>query len=220
MKNKKSIRKITKVNTHRRKGRERAKNELLRAIAETNVKTDALRISFSDDKGARGRISSKARKDEYEVEGIFSASKSGFGFLSLDEEFAHLSDRDIFIPEDKTLGALDGDRVEAVFHFYRTAYGEQKSEGRVRKILSYGRKTVIGVLVKIMPERRSGREQKAPARFGVSVDDGRFSLIPEVRDIGEARLGDKVEALLVRDGSRTVKCDIIRKAVSEKTGIS
>ncbi len=210
MKNKKTLRKITKVNTHRRKGRERAKNELLRAIAETNVKTDALRISFSEDKGARGRTSPKARRNEYEVEGIFSSSKSGFGFLSLDEEYANLSDRDIFIPEDKTLGAIDGDRVEAVFHFYKGAYGEQRSEGRIRKILSYGRKTVIGTLVELVPERRSGRGNKASARLGVSVDDNRFSLIPEVRERGEARLGDKVEALLLRDGGRGVRCDIIR----------
>ena len=206
MKNKKTLRKITKVNTHKRKSKERAKNALLRAIAETNVGTDSLKISFSRDEGRRARVSPAPRKDEHIISGVFSSSKSGFGFVTPDEEYLHLSERDVFIPEDKTLGAIDGDRVEAVFHFYTTRFGENKTEGRIRSIIEYGRKTVIGTLMEYRPARRSAR----PAYYLIP-DDPRVSLSPTVRELSGAKVGDKVEALIVRaEHSSKTACDVIR----------
>jgi len=209
MKNKKALRKITKVNTHKRKSKERAKNALLRAIAETNVGTDALKISFSRDEGRRGRISEKVRRDEHVIVGTFSSSKSGFGFVTPDEEYRELSERDIFIPEDKTKGALDGDRVEAVFRFYTSRFGETKTEGRIRKITEYGRRTVIGTLLCSKSERRGSK--RFPERYYILPDDSKLFITPEVRERGEAKVGDKVEALIVREGEygKTV-CDVVR----------
>jgi len=209
MKNKKTLRKITKVNTHKRRSKERAKNALLRAIEETNVGTDALKISFSRDGGRRERTSPKARRDEHIITGVFSSSKSGFGFVTPDEEYEKLCDRDIFIPEDKTLGAIDGDRVEAVFHFYTSRFGENKTEGRVRKITEYGRKSIIGTLTVTRPERRGSR--RFPERYLIIPDDPKVSFTPEVRERLGASVGDKVEALILRDeGVRQILCDVIR----------
>ena len=209
MKNKRNLRKITKVNTHKRKSKERAKNALLKAISETNVGIDALHVSFSHDGGRRDRSSYKARRDEHIVTGFFSSSKSGFGFVEVEEEFKELCERDVFIPEDKTLGAIDGDRVEVVFHFYRSGTGEIKTEGRVRKILEYGRKSIIGTLIETNPERRGSR--RFPARLMVLADDSRIQISPFVRERGGAAIGDKVEALIIRDTSdRELSCDIIR----------
>ena len=209
MKNKKTLRKITKVNTHKRKSKERAKNALLRAIAETNVGTDSLKISFSRDEGRRGRISEKAHRDEHVIVGTFSSSKSGFGFVTPDEEYRELCERDIFIPEDKTKGALDGDRVEAVFRFYTSRFGETKTEGRIRRITEYGRSTVIGTLLYSKSERRGSR--RFPERYYILPDDSKLLITPEVRERGDAKVGDKVEALIVRDGEygKTV-CDVVR----------
>ena len=209
MKNKKALRKITKVNTHKRKSKERAKNALLRAVMETNVGTDALKISFSRDEGRRARSSYKAHRDEHIITGIFSSSRSGFGFVTPDDDYSELCDRDIFIPEDKTLGAIDGDEVEAVFHFYTSRIGENKTEGRIRKIIRYGRKSIIGTLTFVPSERKGSR--RIPARYYVIPDDTRISLSPEVRESGGASVGDKVEALILRDGTdRKVFCDVIR----------
>ncbi len=210
MKNKKTLRKITKVNIHKRKSRERAKNALLRAIEETNVGTDALRISFSRDEGRRGRVAAKPRRDEHIITGIFSSSKSGFGFVAPDEEYKELCDRDIFIPEDKTLGAIDGDRVEAVFHFYTSRFGESKTEGRIRKIIEYGRRSIIGTLTATKPERRGSR--RFPKKYLIIPDDSKIAFAPEVRDIFDAEVGDKVEALIVRGEAEHGKilCDVIR----------
>lgn len=209
MKNKKTLRKITKVNTHKRKSRERARNALLRAIEETNVGTDSLKISFSRDEGRRGRASSKVRRDEHIITGIFSSSKSGFGFVTPDVEYTELCERDIFIPEDKTLGAIDGDRVEVIFHFYTSRFGENKTEGRVRKILEYGRKTVIGTLTVTGPERRGSR--RFPERYLIIPDDSRVNFTFEARELAGAKPGDKVEAIILRGESvGRLTCDVIR----------
>ena len=63
-------------------------------------------------------------------EGIFSGTKSGYGFVTLPGE-----ERDIFIPGDKTYGAIDGDRVTIQYHIYQSAYGK-KTEGVVTNIWS------------------------------------------------------------------------------------
>ena len=175
---------------------------------ETNVGTDALKISFSSDEGRRARTSPKARRDEHIITGVFSSSKSGFGFVTADEEYREICERDIFIPEDKTLGAIDGDRVEAVFHFYTSRFGENKTEGRIRKIIEYGRRSIIGTLTVTRPERRGSR--RFPARYLIIPDDQRLALTPEVREISGAEVGDKVEALIVREQYGKIVCDVIR----------
>lgn len=209
MKSKRNLRKITKVNTHKRRNKERAKNALLKAISETNVGTDALHVSFSQDGGRRERSSRKVRRDEHIITGFFSSSKSGFGFVQADEEFKELCEKDIFIPEDKTLGAIDGDRVEVIFHFYTSRMGEEKTEGRVSKIIEYGRKSIIGTLIETKPERRGSR--RFPSRLIILADDSRIQLAPVVRERGLANVGDKVEALLRREREKKeLYCDIIR----------
>ena len=139
---------ISKRNTHKRRSKERAKNELMRAVLETNVGIDALKIGDSLDGGRRSRVSDKIRRDEIFAEGVFSSSKGGFGFVTVEG-----AERDIFIPEDKTLGALDGDRVEIIYHSYTSRYGEEKTEGRVKRITLPLKKTVVGTLCETHPYR-------------------------------------------------------------------
>ena len=208
MKNKRAIKKITKVNTHKRKSKERAKLALLRAIEETNVGIDSLKISFSRDEGRRGRVSSTPHRDEYTVTGVFSSSKSGFGFLTPDPEFSDICDRDIFIPEDRTHSAIDGDRVEVVFHFYTSRMGEVKTEGRVVRIIELGRRTVIGTVSKTRTQLRGSR--RIPPRYTLIPDDSRIPFSPVIGELADAAEGDKVEALLVRAREgREISCDVI-----------
>ena len=137
----KDFQSFKKRNTHKRRTKERAKNELLRAVMSTNVNMDSVRISDSFDGGRRQRVSLKRHADERIAEGIFTSSKSGFGFVAVEHE-----ERDVFIPQDKTLGAIDGDTVEIVYHTYKTYAGEEKTEGRVREILHEARAVVVGML--------------------------------------------------------------------------
>lgn len=210
MKNKKNLRKITKVNTNKRKNKERAKEALLRAVMETNVGTDALKISFSRDGGRRARSSLSPHRDEYVISGIFSSTKSGFGFVTPSEEYRDIAlDKDVFIPEHKTFGAIDGDTVEAVFHFYTSSRGETKTEGRITRVISYGRKTVIGTVRKINSERRGSR--RFPERYILIADDSSVNITPEICELSGAVSGDKVEALLRRNkGDSHITADVVR----------
>ena len=180
------------------------KNELLRAVRETNVGMDALRITDSYNGGRRERVSMKRHRDEVCAEGAFSSSKSGFGFVSIEGR-----ESDIFIPEDKTLGAIDGDIVEIVYHEYKNYLGEEKTEGRVRRIVTPYRKTVIGTLDE---ERYYYRSKGRPAvRVVLIPDDAKINTVFGVRDMGAAALGDKVEARILRSqDSRSHECEVVR----------
>lgn len=197
MKKKKDFTKFTKRNTHKRRSKEQARRELMKAVRETNVNYDGVKIRDID--LGSGRMSEKSRN--ITARGIYSGSKSSYGFVTLEN-----SERDIFIPGGSTRGAIDGDFVEIIYHKYTNYNGEEKTEGRVVKIVEVGRRTVIGTLCEEL--RRHGRRYFRS--FYLQPDDAKMSSVFSVRDLGGARLGEKVEALILRDGSGEPSCDIIR----------
>ena len=192
MKKKKDFSKFTKRNTHKRRSKEAAKRELMKAVSECGVKADGVKLRDIRDSG---------RSENITARGIYSGSKSSFGFVSLEGE-----KNDIFIPSGNSRGAIDGDFVEIIYHKFRNRDGEEKTEGRVTKILEFGRKTIIGTLEE--DYHRHGRRYFRV--FYVEPDDPRTGLTPYVSDLGGARLGEKVEALIRRDGTSNPLCDIIR----------
>ena len=202
MKNsKKDFSKFTKRNAHKRKSKDAARAALLRAVAETGTDISGVKIRDSVDLGRGGRRSSTPRKDEISVNGIFSSSKSGFGFVALES-----GGRDIFIPQDKTLGALDGDYVSVVYHTFKNYLGEEKTEGRVTKIIEIGRKSIIGTV----SEEWSRHGRRTMRAFVLLPDDPRVSMRPYVIELSGARCGDKVEALIMRDGRSYPECKVER----------
>ena len=201
---KKAFSKFSKRNTHKRRGKEKAAAELMRAIAETGVGTDSLKLISSHDRVRRGRVSDKMRRDEILARGDFSSSRSGFGFVTLEEGY----DKDIFIPEDKTGGALEGDLVEIIYHVYNDRYGVEKTEGRVKKIVEYGRKTVIGTVSEDLRFRYS--KKRSSTKFILIPDDNKFSVTPVIRETSGAEVGDKVEAIVDRSGKYPPECEVIR----------
>ncbi len=135
----------------------------------------------------------RRRPDEIVGRGVFSGSKGGYGFVTLESGY----DKDIFIPEGHIHGAIDGDLVELVYHIFRAGDGMEKTEGRITRIAEYGRETVIGTLV---TERTAARRSTAPMAY-VIPDDPRISFRPVVRDTVGAGSGDKVMVRLRRGGS-------------------
>ncbi|MBE6531899.1 MAG: ribonuclease R [Ruminococcaceae bacterium] len=188
---KKDFDKFTKRNVHKRRSKEAARRELLRAVSELGVKYDGVKIGSALDMDGRGGSRRSTRKDEILTRGIFRGSKSAFGFVSLEE-----GDSDIFIPASYVNGALDGDFVEISYRKYSDYDGKEKTEGRVKKVIEYGRKTLIGTLY----ERRIRHGRRNMRELYLEPDDQRIMLRPVVIDAGAAELGDKVEVLLRRSG--------------------
>ncbi len=186
---KKDFTRFTKRNVHKRRSKEAARRELLKAVNEVGVKYDGVKIGASVDFGrdSRGRRAS----EEIVTRGIFRGSKSAYGFVSLEE-----GGEDVFIPAGNIHGAIDGDFVEISYHKFKNYDGEEKTEGRVKKIIEYGRKTLIGTLY----ERRIRHGRRNMRELYLEPDDQRIMLRPVVLDSAGAELGDKVEVLLRRDG--------------------
>ncbi len=198
---KKDFKKFTKRNVHKRSGKDRARNEILRALDSIGYSSEGVKIRTGFDGGRRARVSDKRRSDESAASGIFSSSKSGFGFVSLEGH-----KRDIFIPEGRTLGAIDGDYVEIIYHEFKNRLGEEKTEGRVKKILEFGRRSIIGTLC----QERIRHGRRGYFRRYIMPDDPRIQLRLDVSDDMGAEAGDKVEALIKRDGTAFPECEVIR----------
>ena len=197
MKNK-DFKKFTSRSTHKRRSKDAARAELLRAVRESGTDIGNVKIHDTVDLGRRGRTSNKVRGDEIKDRGVYSATRSGFGFVSLDG-------LDVFIPQGKEGMAIDGDLVEIVYHKYFSHDGEEKTEGRVRKIVEYGRRTVVGEVEEIYS--RHGRRRYR--ELVLIVDGGRVHPNPAIMGGAEFEIGDKVEARLSREGGY-ISCTVLR----------
>lgn len=116
--------------------------------------------------------------------GIYRASRKGYGFVTVSDE-----EPDIYIHEEHTGGAFDGDEVEVLI----TAQPEGRNrEGKVVRILSRGHTKVVGLYQK--------NEKKT---YGFVIpDEQKFQkdiFIPEGKEKGAAT-GHKVVAELVSYG--------------------
>ena len=205
MKSKRNLTKITKRNTHKRNSKEAQKRELIKSLRDIGVSDEGVKIRLTSDRGPRGGYYGD-RSEDILSRGVYSGSKNGYGFVKIAD-----GERDIFIPQDKTRGAMDGDLVEIIYHSYINRDGESKTEGRVTKILEASRRVVIGALAEEIV--RHGR--RAFRRFYIQPDDPHLGVTPYVVDRGAAEVGDKVEAIVRRDGSREPYCDIVRIFGSE-----
>lgn len=149
--------------------------------------------------------SSPSRAKTRTAEGVFSGTARGFGFV-LPDGAEGKPNADVFIPADKTGGALDLDRVAIRF---RPGF-ENRTEGEVTAILSEGRKTLIGVLVSGRPLAFGRHAPRDRFRSGwyLIPDDGKIPGEFPVRPSPDAEPGDRVEITL--PGRRGGVCEISR----------
>lgn len=130
---------------------------------------------------SEGKISISAKgkygkPDMFSHIGAFSAHHKGFGFVAIEGR-----EGDIFIPEDKTAGALHGDMVQIVIEDEGKS---RRSEGTVVKIVTHANEKIIGYYQK-------------NKSFGFVIPDNqkitKDVFIPEGKDMG-AVTGHKVVA--------------------------
>lgn len=200
----KSFKKFTSVNTHKRRDKEKRRAELLRALESINVRHDGMSFKDKTDNGRGSRAFTKRTEGLKRVFGTFSGTRSGFGFVTPD---GGLVGRDIFIPSEKCGGALDGDYVECTYRVYKNHLGESKTEGRVEKILTFGRDTLIGTLASDV----SGFGKKRRVKYYLVPDDSHVTFYPVIDDLGGASVGDKLSVKIKRgvDLSRDVHAEVL-----------
>ena len=85
--------------------------------------------------------------DTVRIEGKFSSSERGFGFVTADENYNLPAD--IFIPARYTSGALDKDRVAVLIkkRELKKKSDEFHIEGEIVEILEHGIKDFCGTLI-------------------------------------------------------------------------
>ena len=77
------------------------------------------------------------RPETFSLTGIFSGNARGFGFVTVEGQ-----EQDVFIPEEKTGGALHGDKVQIFIE--REAGAKGRAEGAVLRILEHANREVVG----------------------------------------------------------------------------
>ncbi|MBQ1260398.1 MAG: VacB/RNase II family 3'-5' exoribonuclease [Clostridia bacterium] len=173
--------------------------EILSGINSTGVSYGGVKLRDVSDSGRGARRGAYARRDELCSRGVYRGSRYGYGFVTAEE----LSD-DIFIPQGSVGDAIDGDLVEVIYHPY-IKDGQEKYEGRVTKIAELGRTSILGTVCRM----KRGYGKKAKSVYVIEPDDSKISILPEIRELGDALVGDRVEAKLIRGGYRII-CDVVK----------
>lgn len=84
----------------------------------------------------------KKSKNQVTLQGIFRAHKSGFGFVTIDEE-----EDDLFVSRDDVNFAIEGDRVEIAIKKVADRLKGTAAEAEVIDILERSLKTAVGLIV-------------------------------------------------------------------------
>ena len=145
----------------------REQREELEQVLEAMVAEGSLALS------KKGRY---ARPEIFSVTGTFSGHPKGFGFVTVEG-----MDQDVFIPAEKTAGAMHGDTVRLVVEHQQKG---PRAEGAIVKILEHANGEIIGYYQK-------------SKNFGFVIPDnpkiGKDLFIPQGKDMG-AVTGHKVVA--------------------------
>ena len=135
---------------------------------------EVLDILIAEGKIGISKKGKYGKAEEFALAGTFSGHAKGFGFVTIEGR-----EQDVFVPADKTKGAMDGDKVQIVIE--GEARGK-RAEGAVLRILEHANKTVIGFYQK-------------NKNFGFVLPDnqklGQDIFIPQGKDMG-AVTGHKV----------------------------
>lgn len=149
----------------------------------------------------RGRYA--AGRNNVIVGRLSCSAKGGFGFVCSEDEDVP----DLFIHESCMGGALNGDRVSAVYDGGRT--NGDAPTGRIRAVLDRANKIIIGVVGDI-----------EGGYYTLIADDRAIYGYPHIapKDIGDAQIGDRVSAEIISvDNERNIYVRVAKKLGAENS---
>ena len=118
------------------------------------------------------------------VTGKFSGTQKGFGFVVVEGE-----SEDIFIPMNKTKGAMHGDLVQAVV--VHEAKGGRKKEGEILRIIERGTAVVVGTFARsksygfvVADNHKLGKDIYIPIEDSKGAVTG-HKVVVEITDYGD-----------------------------------
>ena len=127
------------------------------------------------------------RPETFALIGQFFGHSKGFGFVSIEGR-----DSDVFIPENKTNGALHGDRVQIIIE--QESQG-RRAEGAVIRVMEHANETLVGFYQK-------------SKNFGFVIPDNqkinKDIFIPQGKDLGAVQ-GHKVVVRITDFGDERKK---------------
>ena len=147
---------------------------------------------------AEGKISvSKKGKfgkaEAFALVGVFSGNARGFGFVAIEGQ-----EEDVFIPADRTGGALHGDKVQIVIDSERRG---GRPEGTVVRILEHANETLVGTYQKgkgygfVVPDNQKiSKDIFIPQGCDQGAVSGHKVMV-KIRDFGE-KTGKKPEGVI------------------------
>ena len=146
---------------------------------------EVLDILIAEGKIGISKKGKYGKAEEFALVGIFSGHAKGFGFVTIEGR-----EQDVFIPADKTKGAMDGDKVQIVIE--GEARGK-RAEGAVLRILEHANKTVIGFYQKnknfgfVLPDNQKlGQDIFIPQGKDMGAVTG-HKVIVQITDFGDDR---------------------------------
>ena len=147
---------------------------------------------------AEGKISvSKKGKfgkaEAFALVGVFSGNARGFGFVAIEGQ-----EEDVFIPADRTGGALHGDKVQIVIDSERRG---GRPEGTVVRILEHANETLVGTYQKgkgygfVVPDNQKiSKDIFIPQGCDQGAVSGHKVMV-KIKDFGEKK-GKKPEGVI------------------------
>lgn len=126
------------------------------------------------------------KPETFSVSGIFSGHPRGFGFVRVEG-----MEQDVFIPEEKTAGALHGDKV--LLTVEGQSQGGRKREGTILRVLEHVNKEIVGYYQKnksfgfVIPDNQKiSKDIFIPQGCDMGAVNG-HKVVVEITDFGSSR---------------------------------
>ncbi len=146
--------------------------------------TDSPSLSTDTTSQPSSSSSPFSKSDPNNLIGVFSKASKGYGFVYIGE-----GQRDIFVPEEDQLNAMNGDRVEVSLFQSRSLARQGRTKGRIVRIVERSVKLFLARLVR-------GKRTVLAMPLNENSSLPAVVILPE-NDLAEAQHGDFVEVALI-----------------------